>query len=207
MSGLKFRAAQSEDHIQGAHLVMETLHQFGVYLFGFGQQMRADRAIQSFFRLRDNRFSHQFAEFALVDNEIAGLLMTFNQRQMRRSVIATAFHMLKVYKPGEIGKFLKRVLPYRDEENVPPDELYIAHLAVEDKFRRRGIGLQILTRAEEKAREQGLPKLSLITEIENSAARALYEKFGFKITDTILFSEQVPDVGSAGDVRMVKLLS
>jgi ribosomal protein S18 acetylase RimI-like enzyme len=207
MSGLKFRAALSADHIQGAYLVMETLHQFGVYLFGFGQQERADQAIQRFFRLTGNRFSHQFGEFALLDNEIAGLLMTLNQRQMRRSMAVTAFHILRVYKPTEIGKFLQRMMPYRNEENIPPDELYIAHLAVEKKFRRRGIGLQLLTHAEEKAREQGIPKLSLLTEIENSAARALYEKFGFKVTDTILFPEKMPDVGSAGDVRMVKLLS
>lgn len=186
---------------------METLHQFGAYLFGFGQQERADQAIQSFFRLPGNRFSHQFAEFALVENETVGLLMTFNQRKMRRSMAITALHMLRVYKPGEIGRFLKRMLPYRDEENIPKDELYIAHLAVEEKFRRQGVGLEMLAYAEEKAREQGLPKLSLLTEIENSVARALYEKFGFKVTDTILFPEQMPDVGSAGDVRMVKLLT
>jgi ribosomal protein S18 acetylase RimI-like enzyme len=65
----------------------------------------------------------------------------------------------------------------------------------------------MLAHAEEKARERGLPKLSLLTEIENTSARALYEKFGFNLTDTILFPEQMPDVGSAGDVRMVKLLS
>jgi len=207
MSRLKFRAALSADHIQGAHLVMETLHQFGVYLFGFGVSERADRAIQRFFQLNGNRFSHQFAEFALVENEIAGLLMTFDQRQMRRSMATTALHMLKVYKPGEIGRFIKRMLPYRDEEKIPADELYIAHLAVEEKFRRRGFGLQMLAHAEEKAREQRLSKLSLLTEIENTSARELYEKFGFKLIDTILFPEQMPDVGSAGDVRMVKLLS
>jgi ribosomal protein S18 acetylase RimI-like enzyme len=207
MSDLKFRAALSADHILGAHLVMETLHQFGVYLFGFGQKERADQAIQRFFQLTGNRFSHQFAEFALVENEIAGLLMTFDQRQMRWSMAVTALQMLRVYQAGEIGKFFRRILPYREEENIPADEFYVAHLAVEEKFRRRGFGLQMLAHAEEKARERGLPKLSLLTEIENTSARALYEKFGFNLTDTILFPEQMPDVGSAGDVRMVKLLS
>jgi ribosomal protein S18 acetylase RimI-like enzyme len=186
---------------------METLHQFGVYLFGFGEPERADRAIREFFRLKGNRFSHQFAEFVLEGNEIAGLLMTFDRRRMRRSMAVTALQMLKVYRLGEIVKFIQRMLPYRKEENIPPDEFYIAHLAVAEKFRRRGIGLEMLAYAEEKARSQGLPKLSLLTEIENSAAQALYEKFGFKLTETILFREQMSDVGSAGDVRMVKYLS
>ena len=73
------------------------------------------------------------------------------------------------------------MLPYRNEENIPNDELYIGHLAVTEKFRRQGIGLKLLEHAEEKAREKGLPKLSLLTEIENSAARALYEKYGFRL--------------------------
>lgn len=207
MQEIRFRPAQNIDFIPGAHLVMETLHQFGVYLFGFGETKRAYQVIQTFFQLKGNRFSHEFAEFAMVGNEIAGLLMTFDQRRMRGSMAITALHMLKVYRPGEIGKFIQRMLPYRKEENIPQDEFYIAHLAVAEKFRRQGIGLKMLAYAEEKTRSQGLLKLSLLTEIENSAARALFEKFGFKLTETILFSEEIQDVGSAGDVRMVKLLS
>jgi len=207
MNAIKFRTAQSVDHIPGANLVMETLHQFGIYLFGFGQKERADRAIQDFFRLAGNRFSHQFTEFALVEDVIVGLLMTFDQRLMRRSMAVTAMQMLNVYRLGEISKFISRMLPYRKEEKIPSDEFYIAHLAVEERFRRRGIGLEMLAYAEKKARNRGLPKLSLLTEIENTAAQALYEKFGFEITETILFHEPMEEVGSAGDVRMVKLLS
>jgi ribosomal protein S18 acetylase RimI-like enzyme len=125
---------------------------------------------------------------------------------MMNSMGATAFQILQVYKPREVIKFVKRMLPYRGEENIPTDELYIGHLAVEGKYRRQGVGLQILAHAETEARKKGLPKLSLLTEIENTAARALYEKFGFKQTETILLPNQEPFVGSAGDVRMVKIL-
>ena len=207
MGNLRFRPAHSNDCEQGARLVMETLHQFGVYLFGFGDEQRAQTALASFFMRPRNRFSHQFAEFALVNNDPAGLLMTFNRRQMRASELATAFHMLKIYDLKELGIFLKRMRPYMDEEKIQPDEFYIAHLAVEEKFRRQGIGWQLLECAEQKARDQGFPKLSLLTEIENSAARALYSKFGFELTETILFPDLLTETGTAGDVRMVKILS
>ena len=186
---------------------METLHQFGVFLFGFGDAKRADQALQGFFKLPHNRFSYQYTEFALSGTDVAGLLMTFDQKEMRRSMAMTAVHMLKIYKPGEILEFIKRMLPYRNEENIPNDELYIGHLAVTENFRRQGIGLKLLEYAEAKAREKGLPKLSLLTEIENSAARALYEKYGFRLTDTIPLPDQASFSGSAGDVRMVKILT
>ncbi len=207
MTRVQFRAAQSADYAQGAHLVMETLHQFGDYLFGFGDASRANQALQCFFRKPRNRFSYQFTEFAVVGAEIAGILVTFDRKEMKRSMAPTAFQMLNVYSPAEMGKFIKRMLPYRDEENIPPDELYIAHLAVSEKFRRQGIGMRLLAHAEEKAREKNLPKLSLLTEIENSPARALYGKFGLELTETIFLPDQEPFVGSAGDVRMVKILS
>ena len=98
------------------------------------------------------------------------------------------------------------MLPYRDEEKVFTDELYIAHLAVAENFRRQGVGLRHLEYAEKEAISRGKKKLSLLTEIENTPARALYEKFGFRVIDTIILPEQMRYSGSKGDVRMEKSL-
>lgn len=206
MRKIGFRPAERQDAVSGAELMMETLHEFGVYLFGFGDRSRATAALEKFFSLPGNRFSFQHAEFAVNGGRIIGLLMTFDRRKMRMSMAATAGHMLRVYKPKELLKFLKLMLPYRDEEDIPADELYIGHLAVCDEFRRQGVGFEILEHVEKNACRRGLPKLSLLTEIENTPAQALYRKFGFKVTDTILFPEQMAYVGSKGDVRMVKIL-
>jgi ribosomal protein S18 acetylase RimI-like enzyme len=203
---LTFRPAEAHESEHGARLLLLTLHQFGDYLFGFGDHTRAQAALEKFFSLPANRFSHQFAVFGQVDGEIAGILMLFNRRQMRRSMAITGAHMFRVYRIKEILKFLELMLPYRDEENIPEDELYIGHLAVYEKFRRQGFGFQLLEFAEKEARAQGKSKLTLLTEIENISAQALYNKFGFKVTNTIYFPEQRQFVGSAGDVRMEKNL-
>lgn len=203
---LTFRRAEARDADEGAHLIMLTLHQFGEYLFGFGDPVRAHAALAKFFALPANRFSHQFTVFAQADGKVAGILMLFNRRQMRRSMAVTGAHMFRVYRIAEILKFLKLMLPYRDEEDIPADELYIGHLAVDEQFRRQGFGLRLLEYAEREAAAQGKRSLSLLTEIENAPAQALYTKFGFNITDTILFPEQMRFTGSAGDVRMEKPL-
>ena len=206
MQTLTFRTAEARDSDQAAKLILYTLHQFGDYLFGFGDHDRAMAALAKFFALSANRFSHQHTVFCQSGNEIAGILMLFNRKQMRRSTIVTAAHMFKIYRLNEIQKLLELMLPYRDEEKVFPDELYIAHLAVAEHFRRQGIGLRLLEYAQVAAIEQGKTKLSLLTEIENSPARALYEKFGFQVTDTIILPEHMRYSESKGDVRMEKPL-
>jgi len=201
---ISFHPAAASESEQGARLILLTLHQFGDYLFGFGDHARAQTALESFFRLPANRFSHEFTVFCRVNGEIAGILMLFNRRQMRRSMAVTAVHMFRVFRLKEVLKFLELMLPYRNEENIPEDELYIGHLAVGEKFRRQGFGLRLLEYSEKEARVQGKSKLTLLTEIENISAQALYNKFGFKITDTIYLPEQRSFTGSAGDVRMEK---
>jgi ribosomal protein S18 acetylase RimI-like enzyme len=203
---LTFRPAEAAESEQGARLILLTLHQFGDHLFGFGDHARAQDALENFFRLSANRFSHDYAVFGRAYGEIAGILMLFNRRQMRRSMAATAVHMFRVYRLKEIIKFLELMMPYRNEENIPEDELYIGHLAVDEKYRRQGFGLCLLDYAEKEARAQGKSKLTLLTEIENTSAQALYNKFGFKLTNTIYFPEQMAFTGSAGDVRMEKIL-
>jgi ribosomal protein S18 acetylase RimI-like enzyme len=203
---LTFRPAEPRDADAAARLILYTLHQFGDYLFGLGEHARAERALAEFFAMDGNRFSYQYTFFGQLDGEIAGILMLFNRRQMSHSMFVTASQMFRVYRFGEVMEFLKLMLPYRDEEKVFADEVYIAHLAVEEKFRRRGIGLGLLQYAQESAVHQGKARLSLLTEIENAPARALYEKFGMRVTDTILLPGQMQYSGSRGDVRMEKNL-
>ncbi len=203
---LTFSPAEASESEQGARLILLTLHQFGDHLFGFGDQTRAQSALEEFFRLPANRFSHEYTLFARTEGEIAGVLMLFNRRQMRRSIAKTAAHMFRVYRLKEVVRFLELMIPYRNDEDIPQEELYIAHLAVDEKYRRQGFGLRLLEHAESEARAQGKRRLSLLTEIENSSAQALYNKFGFKITNTIYFPEEQLYVGSAGDVRMEKNL-
>lgn len=206
MQPLTVRPAEARESDHGARLILLTMHQFGDYLFGFGDPFRAQAALKIFFSLPANRFSHQFALFGELDGEVAGILMLFNRRQMRRSMAATGAHMFRVYRLKEILKFLELMLPFRKEEKITDDELYIGHLAVYEKFRRKGFGLRLLEYAEKEARAQGKNRLSLLTEIENTSAQALYHQFGFKITNTIYFPEQMRFAGSAGDVRMEKNL-
>jgi ribosomal protein S18 acetylase RimI-like enzyme len=63
----------------------------------------------------------------------------------------------------------------------PPGSLYIDGLATDVRFRRRGVARALLAAADERARALGLPAVSLDTAASNTAARALYERTGFRL--------------------------
>lgn len=60
---------------------------------------------------------------------------------------------------------------------------WVYDFRIDEPFRRRGYGEQALRAADEKARELGLDSISLHVFGHNVAARRLYEKMGYEITN------------------------
>jgi len=204
---LNFRPAGTGDSVCGAELIMMTLREFGDRFFGFGSHQRATQALRHFFMLPRSRFSYQHAVMACQGEQVVGLLLLFDRRAMYRAWLATAFHLFKVYRLGEIFQLTKMLISYQNEERVNRDELYIAHLAVFPLYRRRGFGQQLLDYAAEQAQTRSLSHLSLMTELENQPAINLYRKAGFEVVETIYYPQKQYYLGSKGSLRMCKELS
>ncbi len=68
-----------------------------------------------------------------------------------------------------------------DHGKRPPRVLrgYIAMLAVDDKYRKSGLGTALAVRAIEAMRDAGCVEVVLETELTNKGALRLYEKLGF----------------------------
>jgi GNAT superfamily N-acetyltransferase len=78
------------------------------------------------------------------------------------------------------------LLPSERTEHIQPmlrlqdwGSMFLNALAVSDQCRRRGIGNRLLDWALMRARELGLPRLSLHVWADNSAAREYYKARGF----------------------------
>jgi GNAT superfamily N-acetyltransferase len=87
---------------------------------------------------------------------------------------------------GPIG--FARALPVvyarlRVDTPVPPDAFFIANVRVDECQRGRGIGAQLMEWADQHARETGRPRMALQTFTNNPAMR-LYERMGFRVTDS-----------------------
>lgn len=66
--------------------------------------------------------------------------------------------------------------------SVRADHLHITHVEVAPDFRRRGIGWRLLAAARAFAGEAGIPRMLLRVRDDNTPARTLYRKFGFRET-------------------------
>jgi len=66
------------------------------------------------------------------------------------------------------------------DEITLTEQTFLAYMAVEPDWQRRGIARILLATIEDQARKRGLPYLSLMVTEENAAARALYAASGFE---------------------------
>jgi ribosomal protein S18 acetylase RimI-like enzyme len=80
-------------------------------------------------------------------------------------------------KAMEDGKMIGFVA---GEPRSSKKEFWIAMIAVDPTYQRRGIGRTLLRSCEEKAK---LPRLKLTVRISNQAAIALYEEEGYRTMD------------------------
>ncbi|CAG9314518.1 unnamed protein product [Blepharisma stoltei] len=79
------------------------------------------------------------------------------------------------YKENE----LIGVIVCKAEEHKKVMRGYIAMLAVKQEYRRQGIGKELVAKAIQKMKDDGVEEVTLEAESTNSAALRLYEGFGF----------------------------
>jgi ribosomal protein S18 acetylase RimI-like enzyme len=70
-------------------------------------------------------------------------------------------------------------LPLIELENLAPSTWYVNILAAFPEYRGRGYGARLLALAEDIARDQKLPAMSIIVASANDGARRLYERTGY----------------------------
>jgi ribosomal-protein-alanine N-acetyltransferase len=61
-----------------------------------------------------------------------------------------------------------------------PDEAYVQTIAVAPGHQRRGVGTALLTALLDDAKRRGSDRVGLEVRVDNAAAIALYERFGFR---------------------------
>lgn len=71
------------------------------------------------------------------------------------------------------------------DDTRPQPSAFIFDFVIQPEFRRRGFGLQTLQVLEEKVKELGVHGISLRVFGHDKAARALYEKAGYEVTDLL----------------------
>jgi len=108
----------------------------------------------------DSMFSYRNCNIVEMGGEVIGMLVSF-------SIVTDPDYV----EPDPV------LAPY--SALAEPDSFYVCAMAVTEPFRGLGIGGDLLDLAEDRAREHGLTKLSLIIFEANAGAKRLYERRGY----------------------------
>ena len=118
------------------------------------------------YRREDTEYSYQNCLVAMIRDDVVGMAHGWVMPEEARSL------------PEDLDPVLR---PYAELE--APGTFYISGLAVFPTSRNRGIGSKMLQAAEKRAQGRGAGEMSLICFAENTGARRLYERHGYKVVD------------------------
>jgi ribosomal protein S18 acetylase RimI-like enzyme len=199
-SEVAVRPARPDDEDAVVELLYESAT--GMYDLYAGSSARAKRVLRAAFRARGNSASREVVTVAEIAGRPAAAMAAFPaaaiERRARRFLNKTLARTPPWTWPAAM-----RVFRLGGEVSPAPpiDSFYVDALATALPFRRHGAARALLAAAEDRARADGQPLLSLETAIRNEAARSLYEGFGFHS-----FEERAPSRGLPGFVGYVKEL-
>jgi ribosomal protein S18 acetylase RimI-like enzyme len=182
---VELRPATPEIAPVASRLLYLTMGPLADYWMGVDDSQIAHAILARLFRARANLFSYEFAEYAQVSGEPAGLVLSYASRTMKALEVRTLLQFIAVTGPITSVRMVVRSFPLQSIAEAGPDEYFLAHLGVLPEFEGRGLGRQLLQRAVDKARELRLGRITLTVDADNARAISLYARAGFSITSTI----------------------
>lgn len=140
------------------------------------------RSTDDYVRLFHDQVNTENCITATVDGELSGIL-TINTRgrEFYKFSIAKLFAR---FNPLQACRILFNMAVMALDSRPSADVFVVETLVVDSRFRGMGIGTKLLHHAETTAAKLGKRKMSLGVIDENDGARRLYERCGYKLTNT-----------------------
>ena len=199
--------ASLDDREAATQLIYETMGTFGDAALGLGDKALALRAIEYFFTKKGNRFSWQVTWLSKQEDHPTGVLVVFPGSQYLRRNLAIGWQLWNVYGFKGGTKLIWNSMVALNSKETRNDEFYISHIAVHPNSRRQGIAHELMAWAESLAKQSGLKKCSLVVDIDNTAAFALYQSLGYQVVKTEETPKLEKEFHTRGHHRMVKDLT
>ncbi len=200
------RPARPDDSEKTAFLIRLTMGGTADLFVDDKSRMTPEQIFGALFMRDSGRLSYQHGFVLEVNGELAGLLISFAGSQLSALDLATGMNLLSILGLAAMTRLTQRMVPMTAVREAERDEYYISNIGVHPDFQRRGNGAQLLTFAEEQARELGLKKCSLIVNRHNENAIRLYRRFDYKIVYSGEFKGRLAEI-EGGYHRMVKELT
>lgn len=165
--------------------------------------------INVFYTKPDLALSRENVLVSVEDEKVRGLLLAVPVKDMKQMDKNMMKYGKELYRVAGIVNAIKIMLRSGLQKHMDvftEDEYYVSNLAVFEAFRGKGVGAELLEKAEELAGEKGYAKLVLVVEYYNKEAKRIYEKHGFIETMNVAFPKKYHKHGVDGFYKMEKTL-
>ena len=185
------RPAVPSDASEAVPLILNAIGSIAFILTGTTDRPEAEFILDQFFRQKGNRVSY---ENALVLKDSSDERSREGSLERSREVVGVAL----IYD-GSIARTLDEPLEkaaiqksglsdYRIPTEAEPSEFYLDTISVDPKCQGRGFGRDLIEASCEQARKFERDRIGLLVDTENSGAKRLYERLGFRTQDRKQFA-------------------
>jgi len=181
MQAFEIKQATAQNASAAAELIFLAYHKYSYDIFGNVGQNAAIEGFKQLWIRKNNRFSHQHSYAAYLDGNLIGLLTCYTAEVINKLVWPTNWQLFSLDRLRFICHALANInnfYYFSKTNDILPNELYIATLAVAPEHRRKGIATELLNCVRQLAKDKNLT-CTLHVSAENDSAIAFYETIGF----------------------------
>jgi len=163
------RQAVASDAVKAVPLVVQAIGHIAFVLTGTTDSQEAASILSDFFGQEDNRISYQNALVMEEEGELVGVAIFYDGAKARE--LDGPLERAAAEKSGDSN--------YSIPTEPEALEFYLDTLSVSPGRQGKGYGSKLIEAGCDRARRLGHHRIALLIEVDNAAAKPLYERLGF----------------------------
>jgi ribosomal protein S18 acetylase RimI-like enzyme len=172
------RQAIRRDAAEAVPLIWQAIGDLAFILTGTSDVQETISVLSDFFQQEDNRLSYQNALVMEEEGQLAGLVLLYDGAKARE--LDVPLERAAAARSGDFN--------YRIPTEPEVSEFYLDTLSVIPRCQGRGYGRILIEAGCHRARRLQHSRIALLVEVDNPAAKRLYDRLGFRADYTRLLA-------------------
>lgn len=170
---MPIRPAKKSDYLQVAPLIVQAMEDLAIKFTQNSDLEKSIPVFEYFFQQKGNQYSYANTLVFEEDGEIIGSITGYDGNKLNELRTPFLEHLLNEFEFAQVP-----------EDETEAGEFYLDTVSVSEYHQGKGIGRKLIQAMIEHASEKGFDKVGLLVDVENPAAKKLYERIGFKVVKT-----------------------
>jgi ribosomal protein S18 acetylase RimI-like enzyme len=172
------RPAIPRDAAEAVPLICRAIGELAFVLAGTPDVQEMVSILSDFFKQDDNRLSYQNALVMEEEGQLVGLVLLYDGAKARE--LDVPLERAAAARSGDFN--------YRIPTEPEVSEFYLDTLSVIPRCQGRGYGHILIEAGCDRARQLQHSRIALLVEVDNPAAKRLYDRLGFRADYTRLLA-------------------